>query len=56
MKAGMMEWQKIIKEMTQKYKKANVLRQTESQVWNKEGVSRLGYIWQYKDEKSFVEC
>ena len=56
MKVGMMEWQKIIQEMTPKFKKAGALRQTASQVWNKEGVFRLGYTWEYKDEKSFVEC
>ena len=56
MKVGMMEWQKIIQEMTPKFKKAGALRQTASQVWNKEGVFRLGYTWEYKDEKSFVKC
>ena len=47
---------KIIQEMTPKFKKADALRQTASQVWNKEGVFRLGYTWEYKDEKSFLEC
>ena len=56
MKVGMMEWQKIIKEMTPKFKKAGALRKAASQVWNKEGVFRLGYTWENKDERSFVAC
>ena len=56
MKVGMMEWQKIIKEMTPKFKRAGALCQIASQVWNKEGVFRLGYTLEYKDEKSFVKC
>ena len=56
MTVGMIEWQKIIQDMAPKFKKAGALRQTASQVWNKEGVFRLGYSWEYKDEKSFVEC
>tara|TARA_A100001011_G_C13772150_1_gene619634 strand:- start:115 stop:279 length:165 start_codon:yes stop_codon:yes gene_type:complete len=35
MKVGMMEWQKIIKEMTPKFKKAGALSKAASQVWNK---------------------
>ena len=32
------EWQKIIQEMSSRFKSAGALRQTVSQVWNKEGV------------------
>ena len=56
MKVGMMEWQRIIQDMAPRFKRAGALRQTASQVWNKEGVFRLGYSWEYKDEKAFVEC
>ncbi len=56
MKVGMMEWQKIIEEMTPQFKKAGALRQTASQVFNKEGVFRLGYTWEYRDEKAFTRC
>jgi len=56
MKVGMIEWQKIIAEMSPKFKKAGALRQTACQIWNKEGVFRLGYSWEYKDEKAFLKC
>ena len=50
------EWQKIIKEMSSRFKSAGALRQTVSQVWNKEGVFMLGNMWEYKDEKAFIAC
>ena len=56
LKVGMVEWQKIIENMTLRFKKAGALRQTACQVWNKEGIFRLGYSWEYKDEKSFSDC
>ena len=56
MKVGAEEWQAIIQEMLPKFKKAGAIRQTVSQIWNKEGVFRIGRIFMYKDEKSFVAC
>ena len=41
MKVGAEEWQAIIQEMLPKFKKAGAIRQTVSQIWNKEGVFRL---------------
>ena len=56
MKVGAEEWQAIIKEMLPKFKKAGAIRQTVSQIWNKEGVFRLGNMWEYKAEKAFIKC
>ena len=56
MRVGAEEWQAIIQEMLPKFKKAGAIRQTVSQIWNKEGVFRLGNMWEYKDEKAFIEC
>ncbi len=56
MRVGAEEWQTIIEEMLPKFKKAGAIRQTVSQTWNKEGVFRLGTMWEYKDEKAFIEC
>ena len=50
------EWQRIIQEMSSRFKSAGALRQTVSQVWNKEGVFMLGNMWEYKDEKAFIAC
>ena len=56
MRVGAEEWQEIIQEMLPKFKKAGAIRQTVSQIWNKEGIFRLGTMWEYKDEKAFTEC
>ena len=56
MRVGAEEWQGIIQEMLPKFKKAGAIRQTVSQIWNKEGVFRLGNMWEYKDEKAFIAC
>ena len=56
MRVGAEEWQAIIQEMLPKFKKAGAIRQTVSQIWNKEGIFRLGTMWEYKDEKAFTEC
>ena len=56
MRVGAEEWQAIIEEMLPKFKKAGAIRQAVSQIWNKEGVYRLGTMWEYKDEKAFREA
>ena len=56
MKVGEIEWEKIMNEKFEKFKKAGAIRQTVTQIWNKEGTLRLGHLWEYKDEKAFVEC
>ena len=50
------EWQAIIQEMAPRFKAAGAIRQTVSHVWNKEGAFMLGNMWEYKDEKAFIEC
>ena len=50
------EWQKVVLEMQSKFAKAGAIRQTVSQVFNKDGIQRLGNLWEYTDEKAFVEC
>ena len=56
MKVGAEEWQAVIQDMLPRFKKAGAVRQTVSQIWNKEGVYRLGNMWEYKDEKAFIQC
>ena len=56
MKVGEIEQQKIMNEHFDKFKKAVAVRQTVSQIWNKEGALRLGYLQEYKDEKAFIAC
>jgi len=56
MKVGEVEWEKIMNKNFNKFKKAGAVRQIVTQIWNKEGTLRLGHLWEYKDEKAFVEC
>ena len=50
------EWQKVVLKMKSEFTEAGALRQTVSQVFNKDGIQRLGNMWEYKDEKAFVSC
>ena len=50
------EWQKVVLNMQSKFAKAGAIRQTVSQVFNKDGIQRLGNLWEYTDEKAFVDC
>ena len=50
------DWQTMFQEMSSRFKAAGAIRQTVSQVWNKEGSLMLGNMWEYKDEKAFIEC
>ena len=56
MKIGEIEWEKIMNNKFDEFKKAGAIRQTVTQIWNKEGALRLGHLWEYKDEKAFIAC
>ena len=43
---------KVIEE----FKKAGMLRRVLTRIWNKEGVARVGILFEYKDEKAFIQC
>ena len=49
-------WVNIIEKMSDRFKSAGATRQTVSQVWTREGTYKLGFMWEYKDEKAFVQC
>ena len=50
------EWQKVVLKMQSKFAEAGAVRQTVSQVFNKDGVQRLGNLWECSNEKSFIAC
>ena len=56
LKVGGEEWQKVVLDMQSKFANAGAIRQTVSQVFNKDGIQRLGNLWEYADEKAFVDC
>ena len=37
-------------------KKKGMIRHAMLRIWNKEGVYRLGFIFEYRDEKAYKEC
>ena len=39
-----------------KLKANGILRMVTTKVWNKEGVSRLGHLFEYEDEKAYQKC
>ena len=43
---------KVVEEFT----KAGMLRRVLTRIWNKDGVSRVGILFEYRDEKAFVAC
>ena len=49
-------WVRIIEDISESFKAAGATRQTVSQIWNREGTFKLGFMWEYKDEKAFVQC
>ena len=53
---GREEWQKVVIQMQDKFAEAGAIRQTVSHVFNKDGIQRLGNMWEYADEKAFVDC
>ena len=43
---------KVVEEFT----KAGMLRRVLTKLWNKEGVHRVGILFEYRDEKAFAAC
>ena len=43
---------KVVEEFT----KAGMLRRVLTKLWNKEGVHRVGILFEYRDEKAYVAC
>ena len=43
---------KVIEE----FKKAGMLRRVLTKLWNKEGVHRVGILFEYRDEKAYIAC
>ena len=39
----------------EEFKKAGMLRRVLTRIWNKEGVARVGILFEYKDDKRFAK-
>ena len=49
-------WNYIKDKYIPKLKANGILRMVTTKVWNKEGVSRLGYLFEYEDDKAYQKC
>ena len=49
-------WNNIKDKYLQKLKANGILRIVTTKVWNKEGVSRLGHLFEYEDDKAYQKC
>ena len=43
-------------EVTKIFIEAGMLRRVLTKLWNKEGVHRVGILFEYRDEKAFAAC
>ena len=49
-------WVEIIESRRADFTAAGAIRQTVTQIWNKQDVFKLGFMWEYKAEKAFIDC
>ena len=49
-------WNNIKDSQLPKLKANGILRMVTTKVWNKEGVSRLGHLFEYEDDKAYQKC
>ena len=49
-------WNQIKDKYLPKLKANGILRMVTTKVWNKEGVSRLGHLFEYEDDKAYQKC
>ena len=49
-------WDKVKDKYIQKLKANGLLRVVTTKIWNKEGISRLGHLFEYEDEKAYKKC
>ena len=49
-------WQEQRDKYLPKLQAKGMLRFTITRVWNKEGVFRIGYLFEYKNEKAYKDC
>ena len=49
-------WSNVKDEYLPKLKANGILRMVTTKVWNKEGISRLGHLFEYEDDKAYQKC
>ena len=56
MELALRRWDDNKEKWLKKFKDAGMTSNINTQIWNKEGVFRIGRIFMYKDEKAFIAC
>ena len=56
MEVRIYKWQEQRDKYLPKLKAKGMRRFTITRVWNKEGVFRIGYLFEYSDEKAYEDC
>ena len=51
-----LRWDKVKASYYKRLKELGLLRFVSLRIWNKENISRLGFVFEYKDEKAFKAC
>ena len=51
-----LRWDKVKASYYKRLKELGLLRIVSLRIWNKENVARLGFVFEYKDEKAFKAC
>ena len=51
-----LRWDHVKDSYYKRLKEKGLLRFVSLRIWNKENVSRLGFIFEYKDEEAFKAC
>ena len=49
-------WNNVKDKYLPKLKAKSILKIVTKKAWNKEGVSRLGHLFEYEDDKAFQKC
>ena len=51
-----LRWDQVKVSYYKRLKEKGLLRFVSLRIWNKENVSRLGFVFEYKDEEAFKAC
>ena len=51
-----LRWDQVKDSYYKRLKELGLLRIVSLRIWNKENVARLGFVFEYRDEKAFVAC
>ena len=56
MELALYKWKEVRDKIMQELKAKGLMRFTILRIWNKEGIFRLGYLFEYRDESAYNDC